>query len=78
MVVAVGISIQLTIPASVSKELGPTLSELMEVMPEDESYSRAPESTENPPLIEVVAFLPEVVSKVRSGTAVLEVAKENA
>ena len=70
-------SIQLTIPASVSKAMGPVLSESAEVIPEPESYSKAPSSILNPPMIDVVATLMAVpldVSILKIGLAVVEVA----
>ena len=81
VVVDTGISIQLTIPASVSKAIGPVLMESMEVIPEPESYSNAPSSTLNPPMMEVVATLmaePLDVSILKIGLSVVEVAKVKA
>jgi len=76
--VAVGISVQEIIPASVSNDVGPMLRELIEVIPVDESYSSAPPSTVSPELMVVVALLFDVVSIVIMGVAVVEVAIENA
>src|SRR3989344_4314460 len=76
VVVATGKSIQETIPASVSKLREPRLILSIEVMPEEVSYSRAPESREKPPTIVVVALPPAlaVVSILKMGVADDEVA----
>ena len=74
--VATGRSIHETMPASVSKLREPRLMLSIEVMPEEVSYSRAPESREKPPTIVVVALPPAlaVVSILKMGVADDEVA----
>lgn len=73
-VVATGRSIQETIPASVSKLSDPRFRLSIDVMPEYESYNRAPESISSPPTIVVVAFFPVDVSIRIIGVAVVDVA----
>ena len=71
--VATGISTQLTIPASVSNDIAPMLKLSADKVPLVKSYSTAPESTESPPLIEVVAS-PPLVLIAMIGIAEVEVA----
>ena len=78
VVVEIGRSIHETIPASVSKAMGPVWRESTEVIPVPEIYSKAPLSSENPPLkLEVATTeLPplKAVLILKIGEAVVEVA----
>ena len=69
-----GISAHETMPASVSNDSAPRLRLSTERVPGVKSYSTAPESRLKPPSMVVVAFLPAVVSILKIGVAVEEVA----
>ena len=81
-VVATGMSIQETMPASVSNPMGPVWSESAETMPLPEVYSKAPLSTVSPPKkVEVAAVAAAPLRPVlmrKMGAAVVEVAMDQA